>query len=230
VTEPPPQRQSPQEPLFVVLLADLELGDKDVEGAIPVAWLERALEGTEAAARDLPGHLDVTVSKSGRDVMIRGRIQVALTMPCSRTLEPTDVDIDADVFLMLAPQGSEEPDVARKRAGGRTARASRKDRARATQAGTRGKRRGQAAEPDTEDRELSAEDAAQDTYSGERIVLDRFFREFILLELPLFPLHPNSSPAISPPSSEPSDAEGSPRDPRLAPLAALAGRMRKDKD
>ncbi len=214
------------EPLFVVLLADLDHEDQDIDADIPAEWLQRALEGTEATARGTAGHVEVTVSKNGQEVMIRGRIQAPVQMPCSRTLVPTDVDIVTDIFLMLAPGGAEP----KARAGRRAARGGRKDRGQPGQATTRGNRKGQAAEPDAEEGELSAEDAAQDTYSGERLVLDRFFREFILLDLPLFPLHPNSSPAISPPSSEAGDADGGPRDPRLAPLAALAGRMRKDKD
>ena len=211
-----------------MLLSDLELGDKDIDGSIPVEWLQWAVEGTDATARDVPGHIDVTVTKAGHEVLIRGRIQAPVQMPCARTLAPTDVDVDADVFLMLVPKGADPES----RGAGvrRTPRTSRKERGRPAGAPARGKRGGQAAEPDADERELSEEEAAQDTYSGERIVLDRFLREFILLDLPLFPLHPNSSPAISPPSSEPDDAEGSPRDPRLAPLAALAGRMRKDKD
>ena len=78
--------------------------------------------------------------------------------------------------------------------------------------------------------------AAQDTYDGEQVVLDSFVREFILLDLPMTPLRSDlplaEDAAIAPPSGSADSAAGTEQtvDPRLAPLAAIAHRLRKDKE
>ena len=83
---------------------------------------------------------------------------------------------------------------------------------------------------------LSDELAAQDSYDGEQVVLDPFVREFILLDLPMnvmrTDLPPAPDAAIAPPSesSDSSHAAEQPLDPRLAPLAAIASRLRQNKE
>lgn len=207
------------DPLFVIPLADLERGPKELDTAVPVAWLAQALEGTEAEPRGTPGHLAATVQKTGCEVIVRGRIAAQVTMPCARTLLPTDVDIDGEVFLLLSPRptsSSAHPPGTEAPSGAKHERPRKRGR-RPTQT-----------EAEPADRLLSETEAAEDVYSGDDVVLDGFLREFLLLELPLFPLHPSASDAISSPPRE--HGEARPVDPRLAPLAALAGRMRKDKD
>jgi len=93
--------------------------------------------------------------------------------------------------------------------------------------------------------ELSSQDAALDTFEGEQITLDPFVREFILLELPMFPVRqdlpslPVNARASAPGSAGeptasgngPADSKGdaTPLDPRLAPLAELKDRLRQNK-
>ncbi len=199
---------------FVVQLADLEHGEKHAEWDIPPAWLKAATADTEAEPRGGTGHLDLVLQKNGRDVVVRGRVDCPLSMPCARTLEPVDVDVDAEVFLMLSPAAAE--DTGKRRNSGDKGR----------------KRRRGAAEPD---RELSDEEAAADTFTGDEVVLDHYIREFILLELPLFPLRSPASPAIStrPDGSagvSTASADEPVIDPRLAPLQEIAQRMRKKEE
>jgi len=192
-------------PNFVVPLSDLEWGPKAVSFEVGEAWLRRALAETEATVRDGPGRLDVELTKNGREVMVRGRVSCALHMPCVVTLDPVEVDVNAEIFLLLSPAGP--------RSGARPSKG----------AGQRGKgKNGWAKDP-----ELSSEDAARDTYEGSEVVLDPFIREFIVLELPLFPkrsdLPLSETPAIPPaPDADRSDA---PVDPRLLPLAKLKSRL-----
>jgi len=92
----------------------------------------------------------------------------------------------------------------------------------------------------SDDPELEPTDAAQDTFEGEQIVLDSFLREFILLELPMFPVRQDlpslpvevraSGPDVrqNPDAGPPSESE-TPLDPRLAPLAELKDRLQKQK-
>ncbi len=201
---------------FAVPLADLERGPKHVVWSIECNWLDFALEGSEARSRGV-GAADVTLTKDGQQVIVCGRVQVPLVMPCARTLEPVDVDIDAELMLMLspAPSISAHPKHSKKRAV-RSA-GSRPSEAKPSEISGRL----------AKDRVLSVEDAAQDHYSGEEIVLDEYIRESILLELPMVPLRSDlrdiDNPAIPRPPEEANNGTGNRIDPRLAPLAEIAG-------
>src|SRR5215471_9992755 len=97
-----------KEALFSVPLADLDYGDRELDEEIPLAWLTQAFEGTEATVRK-PGRLTVTLSKNGREVMVRGKARAYVTMPCARTLDPVDFDLEPEIFLLLAPPGHGNP-------------------------------------------------------------------------------------------------------------------------
>jgi uncharacterized metal-binding protein YceD (DUF177 family) len=210
--------------LFAVPLADLEYGDREIDEEIPIAWLSSALEGTEATPRGQPGHLELTVSKSGREVMVRGEARAAVTMPCARTLDPVPYDLRSEVFLLLAPKAAAP--VAHKAPHG----AHKKQRSRA------GSAPGPARREREEAARLTDEDAAHDTFEGDKVVLDRFVREFLLLELPMVPLREDlrseATPAIErpPEAAHAPPARGDAIDPRLAPLAAIASRLRDKKE
>jgi uncharacterized metal-binding protein YceD (DUF177 family) len=209
-------------PLFAVPVADLDYGEREIDEEIPVAWLGTAFFATEAVPNGQPGRLVVTVSKSGREVMVRGRARAQVSMPCARTLDPVRVNIESEIFLLLRPGAPALPQ-------SKQEKPRKKQVARALVA-PRAPRR----ERD-EDKPLSDTDAAEDTYDGEKVVLDRFIQEFLVLELPMFPLREDlrseATPAIERPSGE---AEIRPEreaiDPRLAPLAAIASRLRDKKE
>lgn len=198
-------------------------------------WLRHALAETEALPT-ASGELVLELTRSGRNVVVRGQARVQVTMPCSRTLDPVVLALAPEIFLMLSQEL--EPEAPRGRRAGRGRRAERpaKGPRRKGSGGAREPRGGWAADPT-----LSDDEAARDTFLGEQIVLDPFVREFLLLELPMFPLRsdlPSDAPAaIAPASSEePADSarpEGAkPRsiDPRLAPLAEIASRLQSDKE
>jgi len=207
-------------PRFSVPLADLEYGERELSEDIPTDWLAAVFEGTEAVPRG-PGRLEVTLEKSGREVMVRGQATAAVTMPCARTLDPVPVDLSADVFLMLEPKtAASQP---------RPTKSKKKHAAPRT---TQGPSKRREKEPE---RELDEADAARDTYDGERVVLDHFVKEFLLLELPMSVLREDlrseATPAIEAP---PEPGQSRPRtealDPRLAPLADIAKRLREKKE
>lgn len=201
-------------PSLVVPVADLEHGPKHVSFALSQAWLSRALEGTEAEPAGPDGTASLTLSKNGRDVMVRGSASVDVVLPCARTLEPTLYKVEPEIFLLLAPRPVTAASSPRGRPKRRNLQKPRE----------RGKRRPGKAAPRgawSSEPELSAEDAAHDTFDGDEVVLDAFVREFILLDLPMFPLRSDlrSEPdaAIAPAR----EAEPRPVDPRLLPLADL---------
>jgi uncharacterized metal-binding protein YceD (DUF177 family) len=211
---------------FVVALTDLERGPRQVSWTITESWLRQALEGSEAAPRGA-GQLDLELSKSGSEVLIRGHARVGLTMPCARTLDPVAVDIDPEIFLLLRPAATTDPGEGARQ---RRAAAHRRRAAGSNRGARKPKRR---AARLTEDAELTEQDAAHDTYHGEEIVLDDFVREFILLDLPMFvvreDLRSAEDAAIAPRDEDRTEAER-PIDPRLMPLAELASRLRQDKE
>jgi uncharacterized protein len=206
--------------LFTVPLADLDYGEREIDQEIPVEWLATTLEGSEATPQG-PGRFEATVSKTGREVMVRGRVKATVTLPCARTLDPAAYDLDTEVFLLLQPAAS-VPD-------------GPKPQRKQTQKGARGAPAPRPSKGE-EEAKMREEEAARDTYDGDRVVLDRFVREFLVLELPMVPLREDlrseATPGIERPP-EPAQTSRSTReaiDPRLAPLAAIASRLRDKKE
>lgn len=210
--------------VFTVPVADLERGPKTVTFTLDEAWLRHTLEDSQATPRG-PGSVTVELSKNGPDVMVRGRLEVSLSMPCVVTLDPVDVDLNPEIFLMLAPASTENT--------GKSPKKSRRGEQKAEVAGApAAKRRRSAKEDDEEGEELDPVTAARDVFQGSQIELDPFFREFLILELPMFPrrsdLPSTEGPAIGPPSAA-TEGQEPVIDPRLLPLAALRSRLeRKD--
>lgn len=216
---------------FVVPVADIERGPRTVTFALDEAWLSQALEGTEATPR-AAGSATVELSKSGKDVMIRGRVEAPLRMSCVVTLDPLDINVSAELFLMLAPASSETSTKLTKK--GRSAPGPAKEGKDApAEARGAGSRKRAAKDEDEEGELLDEHAAARDTFEGSQIELDPFFREFIVLELPMFPrrsdLPSSEGPAIGAPPAD-SDEQEPAIDPRLQPLAALRSRMRESKE
>lgn len=202
-------------PAFVVPIIELEQGPKQVSWPLPLGWLRQVFEDTDAVP-DGDGNLDVELTKNGREVLVRGAARARVLVPDARTLDPVAVDLEPEIFLMLSP--ASPPEAARPR----RARRGRSEGGRAP--AKRGRNW-------AEDPTLDDQTAAGDVYPDDRVVLDGFVREFLLLDLPMvvtrsdLPLEGN--PAIAPPSAESGSQSV---DPRLAPLAAIARRLRQDKE
>jgi uncharacterized metal-binding protein YceD (DUF177 family) len=183
--------------LFVVPLPDLERGPREVSWTLTEAWLGRALEGTDVTPRG-DGRAEVKLTKQGRQVLVQGKVVAEVTVPDARSLDPIDLHLEPEIFLMLQPA----PETEKPQKGGKKRRRGPADP---------GKKRGSGGWP--EDPELTAETAGADTYQGEQVVLDEYFREFLLLDLPMVvrkDLNSEPAPAIAPP---PESAR--PLDPRL---------------
>lgn len=196
---------TPMDPtLFSVNVSDIEREEQEREWTIPLDWLEWALGGTEAAHTGKTGRLTATVGKNGREFLVRGHISVQVSLPCARTLDPAVYDLEPDLFLLLVRQPSATDGPHRARAKARP--------------------------PAAEEPALEESEAAEDTFSGEVLSLDRFVREQVLLELPMFPLRSDlrSDPTPAIRAAPQSLDHGSTVDPRLAPLKAIAERLRGD--
>jgi len=207
-------------------VADLKRGPIRVAWPLTVDFLRGALRGTDATPTG-DGTLEVELASSGSRVVVRGRASAQVSMPCASTLEPVPVALSPEIFLAL----SQAPGAGAALRHGRAARSARGGGRHRSADWPQTKATGWAADP-----VLSDDLAAEDLYHGEQVVLDDFVREFLLLELPMtvrgsgLPLAEDA--AIRPPSrSEDAAALAAQRlDPRLLPLAAIASRMRKDKE
>jgi len=203
---------------YVVPLADLEDGPRELTFELSEAWLRDVLEPAGASPRG-PGRLEVELTKQGSEVMARGHAEFSATLPCVVTLDPVSFDLRPEIFLMLKPGPPRERSAKGKLPAGAKP-------APATNARKPGRRtKDQAGDPDAE---LSAEGGLPDTYSGEEIVLDEFVREFLLLELPLYPRRPDLPSAEESIDSRPLAGPTGEKsiDPRLEPLQKLAARLR----
>jgi uncharacterized metal-binding protein YceD (DUF177 family) len=218
---------------FILRIPDLESGPKVVRSAIPPEWIDEILEDTEVRHAGGPGELSLSATKSGQDVLIRGNVSVTVQVPCARTLDPAIYDLKPEIFLLLSPtrRGADKPRSEKSRPEKAGAARARPDKSRgdtAKHAETRAKPKGGRGTGGWDaDPELTDEGAATDTYSGDDLVLDKFLREFILLEVPMVPLREDLRD---------SDFEARPRlpesqeraaDPRLSPLALLKDRLEK---
>lgn len=214
-------------PLLTIRLVDVDRGKGDYDWELPLDWLTRAFESTDATPT-APGRVTVTASKNGSQVVLLGRAKADVTMPCARTLDPVPVALNAEIVLMLHPAPTTKPSSRSQSAklGKRVAQS-----AGATKPETvkePAKSRKMAHRPEAE---LTLEDAAEDFYHGEQIDLDEVVREFLILELPMMPLRSDlrieGRPAISatPGATLSDDAEFI--DPRLRPLAEIASRLKK---
>ncbi len=88
---------------FCVSAADIDASGKRFEAPIPVDWLETILEQSGARPVFGDGRLDVQLFKSGTDVVVRGRAQAQIELPCGRCLEPVKVSLAPEISALMVP-------------------------------------------------------------------------------------------------------------------------------
>lgn len=239
-------------PLFIISAGDIETPGLTIDADIPPAWIAEELAEAEVtsaladaddpASAPLHGHVTARLSRSGTDIVVRGRVAASVSMPCARCLRPSKVDIDGELSLLLkcvpVKPGKGKARKERERPGAAAADggpALRRGRAPAVDAGA-GQSHVSAAgtghKKKESEYEFTADEADVDTYDGEQVVLDPFIREAMLLELPNFPLCSEACPGIGPPPGPKVEAAGGAPviDPRLAPLAALRAKLGPPED
>jgi uncharacterized protein len=155
---------------LTIPVRDLDAAGKSFRFSLPAAWMRGALEETEVQPAGGDGSLEVRVSKSGTDVVLRGKLAADLVVPCARCLEPARVAVKEDLSYLAVPRSK-----MRERAkGGSSAK-------------------------DGEADEESPPDADMLAYDGETLVLDDLVRDELLLAVPMIPLCSEACPGISRP-------------------------------
>lgn len=198
--------------LFEYSIQDLQTAAvRDVDVPLPAEWLAQAFSDTELApSPEREGRVQMRLMMSGRDVVVRGRAQAPMVMPCGRCLEPAQVQLDAELTWVLSPApaatvGAPAP----KTSAAKPAHKPRRE---------------------PEEYQFTSEEADRDTYEGDQVVLDSLVREALLLEVPIFPLCSEACPGIAAaPTQEPADASVDEQtvDPRLAPLMAIRDKNKR---
>jgi len=200
---------------FVVPIHDLDLAGRSVRFPITPVWLRGALEGCEPQPAGSTGQMDVHLTKTGNEVLVQGQVDAAIVMPCARCLEPVEFRPHIELSLLLHPAAG-APASAR-RGGQGSGHGS---------AHAPGKEAGKPSPKSDDETDFGDDDGDTDTYEGEEVVLDRFVREAILLESPIFPLCSEACEGIRPASDSGPDSQGAVTDPRLMPLLELAKRRK----
>jgi uncharacterized protein len=87
-------------PEFSIPIHDLDAGGREFRFPLRSTWLRGALEGTGVSPSDHDGEMTVRLSKSGNDVVVRGKLRGDLKVPCARCLEPATIPIDAELSAL----------------------------------------------------------------------------------------------------------------------------------
>jgi len=226
--------------LFAINAADIDAAGRSIDADLPVEWLDKQLAECDVQATE-PGKVSVRLSRSGEDIVVRGKTRALLTVPCGRCLSPAKLNLEAELTLVLRPAKPTPSEAAAanarasrraasKAATGKTATGKAAEPGAASTATGNGKGKRPPKEKDLPEYEFASEEADVDTFDGETVVLDDLVREAILLEIPIFPLCSEDCTGIRPASSDAIDEAEEPRiDPRLAPLGALRAMLAQSK-
>jgi len=154
-------------PEFAIPVHDLDAAGRAVRLPVRASWLRAALEGTDVSPGDSDGAVDLRVSKSGNDVVIRGKLTAELTVPCARCLEPARVPVCEELSALAVPAAAAEEGLARR------------------------------TDEMAGDDDRALDDADTIHYDGDTVVLDDLVRDELLLGIPMIPLCSESCPGIS---------------------------------
>jgi uncharacterized protein len=88
---------------YTILVTELDAGGKDYRFPVRPGWVRGALEGHEASATENEGLLAVRASKSGHDVVVHGKLDAMLSIPCARCLELTKLPVHSEISVLYVP-------------------------------------------------------------------------------------------------------------------------------
>jgi uncharacterized protein len=88
---------------FSVPASDLDAAGKHFRFPIRASWLRGALEETDVRPSASEGELDLRLSKSGRDVIVRGTLTAELSVECARCLQPARVVVHEPLSALMVP-------------------------------------------------------------------------------------------------------------------------------
>jgi DUF177 domain-containing protein len=142
-----------------VNIDEIKEGGLERAGDLSREIVDQMVGGDQAGYRARgPAHVDFTLRKSGRRVLLRGKGQADLAVECGRCLVPLTRAVPLDFELVFVPK-----DDGRRAAGPRD-------------------------EVEEDGGSVEARLAEEETYAGKEIELDNAVREQLILALPPYPV------------------------------------------
>jgi uncharacterized protein len=89
-------------PLISVSANDIDAAGLGIETELPPAWLDAELGDASVSAK-APGHVTVRLSRTGEEIVVRGRVRASLSVPCARCTDPSALEVDTELTLLLQP-------------------------------------------------------------------------------------------------------------------------------
>jgi uncharacterized protein len=93
---------------FSVPVHELDAAGKHVRFSVRASWMRGVLEGTDVRPAGVDGLLDLRLSKSGNDVVVRGTLTAELSVACARCLQPARVVVSEPISILVVPTGHGE--------------------------------------------------------------------------------------------------------------------------
>lgn len=91
---------------FAIAASELDAGGKAFSFAIRAGWMREALQETHVQTGVDDGTLELRLSRSGDDVVVRGSMRADLIVPCARCLEPASVVIREPLSALFVPDAA----------------------------------------------------------------------------------------------------------------------------
>jgi len=97
------------EQLLVIDLHDVALHEGTWSFTLPRDWSANAFKDCDVEPTDEDGSVEVEVTPSGKDYLVRGTVRIVVAATCVRCLKPTPVVIDAPIAVLFVPGAKAEP-------------------------------------------------------------------------------------------------------------------------
>jgi uncharacterized protein len=96
----------PSPPELSLSVHDLDAAGRSFRLPVRAAWIRGVMEATEVGPGLADGQLDLRLSKSGTDVVVRGTLLAELTVPCARCLEPAKIRVEENLSALAVATAS----------------------------------------------------------------------------------------------------------------------------
>ncbi len=104
---------------FAIPVNDIDTAGVARSFDLPLAWLTEALSDTDVSVSE-PARAEVRLSRTGNEVVVRGKVTAHLVVPCARCLSDTHHPIEGELSLLLHPArnvGASHPNAAPRNVG-----------------------------------------------------------------------------------------------------------------